>query len=237
MTTQRLWVGLLLLGVSVVWAPAAHAQLEFETTRPRVFSIQERPYHLGHEFSLGLGVLPLDAFYVGAVLGGSYTYHFTDFWAWELINLNFSKNFDTALEGELLNDFNALPVQGGGDRITVFGTSNLIIKPLFGKLAIFNSDVVYSETFFALGGGLCAWGIPFVFRRRRHRFTLLVGRVVLGAGGYTRLLDLRPRGHRQCPISHVVWIVQLCSGTGHHERVRWENAGTYRCGYAGSSLS
>jgi outer membrane beta-barrel protein len=135
-------------------APApAFAQLEFEADKPRVFSIQPRPYRLGHEFQLGLGILPLDAFYVGAVVGASYTYHFTDFWAWEIAGAGYSLNFDTGLKGELDDKFRAIPVRGGGEQIRLFGGTGLVVKPLFGKLAIFNSDVIYSETFFNLGLG------------------------------------------------------------------------------------
>src|SRR6476659_8576786 len=84
-----------LLVLAVVALPLvarAEAQPDIETDAPRVFSIQQRPYRLGHEFSLGLGVLPLDAFYKGMVIGAGYTYHFSDFWAWEMVNLNYSLN-------------------------------------------------------------------------------------------------------------------------------------------------
>ena len=155
-------VGMCLL-LTALAPRTSHAELEFEVSKPRIFSIQKRPYTLGHEFQLGLGVLPLDAFYIGAVLGGSYTYHFTDFWAWELVSLNFSQNFDTSLEDDLLEDFGAVPTQGGGERITLFGSSNLVIKPLFGKLAVFNSDVIYSETFLVFGGGPVRLGDQFRF--------------------------------------------------------------------------
>ncbi len=131
----------------------ARAQLEFAGDSPRVFSIQGRPYRLGHEFQMGLGVLPLDAFYVGAVIGASYTYHISDFWSWEIASGNYSLNFDSGLSGRLLEQFSVEPVRGGGDHIKVFGTTALVVKPLFGKLAIFNRDTVYSETFFVAGVG------------------------------------------------------------------------------------
>jgi outer membrane beta-barrel protein len=120
---------------------------------PRVMSIQPRPYRLGHEFQLGVGVLPLDAFYVGAVVYGSYTYHFSDFWAWEIGGAGYSLNFNTGLKDELLRKYGVAPVGGGGKRITLVATSSAIIKPLFGKLAIFNNDIVFSETFLTVGAG------------------------------------------------------------------------------------
>jgi outer membrane beta-barrel protein len=134
---------------------AAHAQAEaeLEADSPRVFSIQPRPYRLGHEFQLGLGVLPLDAFYVGMLLNGSYTYHFSDFWAWEMASIGYSLNLDTGLTEELFEDYGALPEQDGGDKISLVGTTSLVVKPLFGKLAVFNSNKVYAETFFNIGLG------------------------------------------------------------------------------------
>ena len=146
----------LLLIASIIALPAlahAEAQPDIEVDAPRVFSIQPRPYRLGHEFSLGVGVLPLDAFYKGAVIGGSYTYHFSDFWAWEMANINYSLNIDTGLQGELLDKYNVRPVDASGGKITLIGTTNLVVKPLFGKLSLFNSTKVYAETYFNIGMG------------------------------------------------------------------------------------
>ena len=129
------------------------AQLEFGVERPRIFSIQPRPYRLGHEFQLGIGVMPLDAFYVGMVLGASYTYHFSDFWAWEIASIHYSINADTNLESELDARFGVVPVRGGGERTQLFLTTSAVAKPLFGKLVVMNDTVVYSETYFTAGLG------------------------------------------------------------------------------------
>ncbi|MBC7794072.1 MAG: outer membrane beta-barrel domain-containing protein [Clostridia bacterium] len=146
----------LLLASAIAFVPAralAEAQPDIETDAPRVFSIQPRPYRLGHEFSLGIGILPLDAFYKGAVIDASYTYHFSDFWAWEMANVGYSLNVDTGLENELLTEYNVRTTQQDGGKITLIGTSSLVVKPLFGKLSLFNSTKVFSETYFVLGMG------------------------------------------------------------------------------------
>ncbi len=144
---------LVLVSVAAVWPRAALAQLEFGAEKPRVFSIQRRPFRLGHEFQLGVGVLPLNAFYVGAAPQASYTYHFSDFWAWEIAGGAFSFNFGTGLKTDLFDRFGVEPVRGGDDPITLLLTTNGVAKPLFGKLALFNSSITYSETFFAAGVG------------------------------------------------------------------------------------
>lgn len=149
-------------------APTAQAAITFDDDAPRVFSIQRRPYRLGHEFQLGLGVLPLDAFYVGAVASAAYTYHFSDFWAWEIAGGNYSHNFDTGLADELLERHGAVPVRGGGEQITRLVSTSAIVKPLFGKLTVFNRKVVYAETFFAAGVGS-------VFKGDYWRFAADVG--------------------------------------------------------------
>src|SRR5690606_19895230 len=144
-----------LLLAAALWVPGgAWAQdLEFGVEEPRVFSIQPRPYRLGHEFNLGAGVMPLDAFYVGLVLGGSYTFHFTDFWAWEIVSLHYSINFDTALERNLFDQYGVRAVRGGGERTQLFGTTSAVAKPFFGKLVLTNRTVVYAETFLLAGIG------------------------------------------------------------------------------------
>jgi outer membrane beta-barrel protein len=131
----------------------AQAQLEFGADRPRVFSIQRRPYRLGHEFQLGVGVLPLDAFYVGLVASASYTYHFSDFWAWEIAGGGYSFEFDTGLRDELFEKHRVVPDEGGGDRIQAWVSTSAVAKPLFGKLSVFNLDIVYAETFLTVGVG------------------------------------------------------------------------------------
>jgi outer membrane beta-barrel protein len=147
------------LGLLVAGRPAAADEAARIGQGPRVFAIQPRPFRLGHEFQLGAGVLPLDAFYVGVVPAASYTYHFTDFWAWEIASVGYSQNFSTSLEGDLKESYGLRPQSGDIKHIQLFGTTSLVIKPLFGKLAVFNRDIVQSETFFVLGlGGLLLEG-------------------------------------------------------------------------------
>ncbi len=129
-----------------------HAEVTFGDEAPRVFSIQKRPYRLTHEFELGVGVLPLDAFYVGAVVGFSYTYHFSDFWAWEILSADYSINFDTGLKNHLRSEYDLEPDRLP-PRIQLFGATSLIVKPLFGKLAWVNDSIVLGETFFVAGIG------------------------------------------------------------------------------------
>ncbi len=152
------WLTIVLCCAVAAVPTMVRAQTELESDPSRIFSIQPRQYRLGHEFQLGVGFLPLDAFYLGIVATAGYTYHITDFWAWEIAGGGYSFNIDTSLEDELFERFQVKPTDQaarGIERISMFATTSAIIKPLFGKLAIFNSDIVYSETFLAAGvGGL-----------------------------------------------------------------------------------
>ncbi len=150
---KKLMAAVVLAGSLFVVPDTARAELTLDIETPRVFSIQDRPYRLGHEFTLGVGLLPMDSFYIGTVASGSYTYHFSDFWAWEMLHANYSINADSGLAQELLDEFGVEPVRGGGDRITTFATSALVIKPLFGKIALFNETMLYAESQFFIGGG------------------------------------------------------------------------------------
>ena len=151
-SSQRL-LGLVLgLATLAATRPAA-AQLEFAGDAPRIFSIQEREYRLRHEFQLGVGVLPLDAFYIGAVAAAGYTFHFSDIWAWEIANAAYSYNFDTGLEDELLDEYGAQAALDELDKVRVLFSTSIVAKPMFGKVAIFNKTLLRLETAFSAGMG------------------------------------------------------------------------------------
>jgi outer membrane beta-barrel protein len=130
----------------------ARAQLQFAGDAPQIYSVQPREHRFTHAIQLGTAVLPLDAFYVGLAAYGSYTYHFDDFWAWEVANGFYSYSFDTGLKGELA---------GAGEqasldslrRVRLMVSTNLVLKPMFGKLSLFNRNVVEAETLFSAGLG------------------------------------------------------------------------------------
>ena len=141
--------------VLLLWCalPAtAYAQLQFAGDTPRIYSIEPRSHLFRHEIILGVGVLPLDAFYVGTAATAGYTYHFTDVWAWEVLRGFYSYNVDTSLRS-LLAAQGEEP-QNSDRRILSIVSSNAVFRPMFGKLALFNSAVVHAETYFVAGIGV-----------------------------------------------------------------------------------
>ena len=132
--------------------PTSAAAEDDELNSGRVVAVQDRPYRMVHEFTASLGILPIDAFYTGLSLGGSYTLHFNDIIAWETISFHYSGNVDTGLERELADRWSVLPE--GEPELEYLAGTNVIFTPLFGKLSFFNDSILHVATFLSLGGGL-----------------------------------------------------------------------------------
>jgi outer membrane beta-barrel protein len=131
---------------------AAPARAEDDLDSGRVIAVEKKPYRMVHEFSFSAGILPLDALYVGYSLGGSYTLHLSDIWAWEIVDFHYSSNVDTGLPVTLAERWSVAPTLNPEFQYTL--ASHAIFAPLFGKFALFNSHVLFVETYFALGGGI-----------------------------------------------------------------------------------
>ncbi len=124
---------------------------------PKVAAVQNRSYYLNHEFALQLGTLPSDAFNKGYLLGGVYTYYFSEYLGWEVANANYSVNAETSLKRDLVDNFGAqVQSQGFGgvlDYITYFVTTNLVYTPFYTKSLLFNRSVIHGELSFIAGAG------------------------------------------------------------------------------------
>jgi outer membrane beta-barrel protein len=142
----------LVLAVLVCASPGARA-LEEDLDQGKVFAIQARSHRMNHEFSLSMAFLPLDAFYKFFAVSGHYVVHFTDMWAWEAIHFSFSKylDIDTGLKGEMERKWDASATDT--PKLDYFIDTNLMLKPLYGKMTLFDSLVIYMETYFILGIG------------------------------------------------------------------------------------
>jgi outer membrane beta-barrel protein len=107
---------------------------------------------MNHELSLGLGVLPADAYYKGYYAGLSYTYHFSDSFAWQVGRGGYSYNVKTSLRRQLERDFGVAPTNTAfEDEVEWMVGSDLMFSPFYGKTAILNSKVIHFEAFL-LGG-------------------------------------------------------------------------------------
>jgi outer membrane beta-barrel protein len=131
----------------------ARAQAEALENPGSVSAIQERQYRMHHELYLGVGVLPADAFYKGLTGSVSYTYHFSDTFAWQVGRGTYSYNIQTSLRRQLERDFDVAPTASAfEDQVQWMVGSDLVWSPLYGKTAVLNSSVLHFEAFL-LGGG------------------------------------------------------------------------------------
>ena len=113
-------------------------------------AVQNRQDFERHEFDVAVGVLPLDAFTKGITVSGSYTLHFDDLYAWEMIQGSYSFPVDTHLKADLA----ALDVQPTPfERVIWYATSNFVWKPIYWKGALLNENVIHGAIFFVAGGG------------------------------------------------------------------------------------
>jgi len=125
-----------------------------------VYAIQPRLHLLAHEFSLSIGFLPLDAFYKYFTVAGAYTYHFNEFWAWEVGKFIYGVPIATKLEDTLEERWSVQPNPESLDEVKFFLGSSLVVKPAYGKIATFNSKILFAELYFTLGGGIAKLDTP-----------------------------------------------------------------------------
>jgi outer membrane beta-barrel protein len=131
----------------------ARAQAEALENPGAVSAVQERMYRMNHELTLGVGVLPADAFYKGVVAGVGYTYHFNDSFAWQVGRGSYSYNLKTGLREQLERDFGVAPTANAfQDEVQWMVGSDLMWSPFYGKLAFRNSKVLHFAAFL-IGGG------------------------------------------------------------------------------------
>jgi outer membrane beta-barrel protein len=147
---MRRRVGPWLVAVLLAWAAPVAAQVAGESGEegaPRV--VQNRKHVMSHELSLGVGTVPIDPYYKGLTGTFSYTVHGTN-WGWEVVSFTYARDFWTSLRDDLEHNWR----QPGSPKVPemqFLGDSNLVWKPLYGKLAYLNRSLLYGEFYAVLG--------------------------------------------------------------------------------------
>jgi outer membrane beta-barrel protein len=137
-------LGLLTLALTLAGAAPAFADQELDEEQVATYAVQSRLFKLGGELNVAAGLLPINAFNKGLTIGGSFTYHFSNAWAWEVINGSYVyKQLDTGLKTELLDNFDVQPTDIAA--LDLMMSSSLVLKPFYGKLAVFNRRVIHAE--------------------------------------------------------------------------------------------
>jgi outer membrane beta-barrel protein len=127
---------------------AAQAQEELENPGV-VLAVQDRTYRMNSELMLAIGVLPLDAFTKGLSGEVSYTYHFSDSFAWQIGRFLYSYNIPTGLQNQLTRDFGVNPT--AFPQTNWIAGSDVMWTPIYGKFAWLNNSVAHFEIYGLLG--------------------------------------------------------------------------------------
>jgi outer membrane beta-barrel protein len=142
----------LFIALAIALAPSAALAAEDELDSGRVIAVQSRPYKMAHEFTFALGVLPMDALYKGFAVGGSYTLHLSDLFAWEVADIHYSSNVNTGVDETLARRWSVAPTNQ--PQVQYLAASHFIFAPLFGKFTAFNRAIIYAELYASIGGGV-----------------------------------------------------------------------------------
>lgn len=123
-----------------------------KATAPEQQVIQNRKYQLLNEFQLLAGGFPVDPYYKGVAGTVGYGLHFTDFVA---VEGQFSYAYNMA--SKLKKELETITTSLGNDppdfsRITWMAGGYLVVKPIYGKQALFNTQVLHMEGYARLGG-------------------------------------------------------------------------------------
>jgi len=132
-----------------------HSVSSAQYTDYGALAVQNRHYDATHELTLFGGLLPLDAFTKGATLGGAYTLHFSSMFAWEIVHVAHSFQYDTDLAEKLRREGNLEPVPF--EILERVYTTALVLKPLYWKGALTATQVIHGEFFVTAGGGFGEW--------------------------------------------------------------------------------
>jgi outer membrane beta-barrel protein len=118
----------------------------------KVFAVQERVFHRFHELTFCVGYMPSDDYYNVFPVGIGYTYHFSDFFAWEVARGQYMVTQEKSLKKDLEDNFGVTPAEFLQPQYMLH--SSLLIKPFYGKESVWNRSIVNQESYFLLGGGV-----------------------------------------------------------------------------------
>lgn len=173
--------------VALALASPARAQLSELENPGATYALQQRPFRLVHELDITVSSLPLDVFYKGYCAQASYLAHFTETFAWQVGRFAYCGAVDTGFEDELFQNYQARPTPT--QEVNYFFGSDLVWRPLFGKLAVLNRWLVYADLSFMLGATVLKFTDAF--------------RPALNLGGGVRVFATRNVSFRLDVMNHV----------------------------------
>ncbi|MFV1951899.1 MAG: outer membrane beta-barrel domain-containing protein, partial [Nitrospinota bacterium] len=127
--------------------------------KDHVYAIQDRIYDRYHELGLNFGYIPDDSFHNAFPVGINYIYHFNEHLAWEVVRAQWVMNQEKDLKEDLETRFGVRPTEF--DKLKYLIHTNFIIKPSYGKDAVWNRGIVNHESYLFLGIGIAEYETQF----------------------------------------------------------------------------
>jgi len=106
------------------------------------------------EFAGTAGLMPYDDVNNQYFVGAKATWHWTDYWGWEVVE--FQKAFASTTDWvkNLVASKSITNLQTA--QLNYLATSNIIFSPFYGKVRVFGSSLVYFDLYAVLGGGFAS---------------------------------------------------------------------------------
>jgi outer membrane beta-barrel protein len=146
---NRSFIGILIVFLFMISSPLSAKDSKDDE---KVFAVQERVFDRHHEIGLSLGYIPDDNFFNAYPVGIGYTYHFNPYLAWEVVRAQDMYTQEKDIKKKLEKDFGVTPEVFLQPKYMVH--SNIIIKPLYGKEALWNKGIINHESYLIFGGGM-----------------------------------------------------------------------------------
>lgn len=151
---MKFFLTLVLLSLTLCPRIAQAVEDDLYTT-PKLVAVQGRKYNINKNLSAHFGYIPDDAFTKGYLVGGAFTYYFSDFAGWEVINANYVFKSDTGLLKDIKSRFALRPEDERAlDFVEYYVTTGFVYTPIYNKNLFFNSKIVNGEQSFVVMGGL-----------------------------------------------------------------------------------
>lgn len=122
---------------------------------------QNRKHNMQSEVFGSIGGLPADPYNKGLTFSGGYAIHFNQFVAWEVGEFTYAITFDSDLKSKLERLTNLYTFERPSlPEINWFVSSHLVLKPIYGKQAIFNRKILHMEAFVLAGPAIINRSVP-----------------------------------------------------------------------------
>lgn len=123
--------------------------------------LQNRKHNMQSEIFGSIGGLPADAYNKGLTFSGGYAIHFNQFVAWEVGEFTYAITFDSDLKKKLsrITDLYTFGTPQLPE-INWFVSSHLVLKPIYGKQAIFNREIIHLEAYLLAGPAIINRSLP-----------------------------------------------------------------------------